>query len=243
VRYANSLGAGLMGMAAAYKGGKTAQAMLSAAGGEIKALVIAGEDVVAKGAAAAKLSSLDFLVVSEMFMTETAKLADVVFPATSFAESQGTQINNGMQIQFVRRAIPPVGQARPDWMILGQVAKLMGADFGFQGQLKNVFKEMAEKVPGLAGLSHNLLANEGATQIRLPRPDRGKVYASDMKDRLNAEVARVNKGLAVDRSEMAAQAGARLKTRYPLITRYSEMISPELLPTEAGKAVPMIFPA
>jgi NADH-quinone oxidoreductase subunit G len=248
VRYANSLGAGLMGMAAAYKGGKTAQAMLSAAGSEIKALFIAGEDVVAKAngeasSVAAKLASLDFLVVSEMFLTETAKLADVVFPATSFAESQGTQINNGLQIQFVRRAIPPVGQARPDWMILSQVAKLMGADFGFQGQLKNVFKEMAEKILGLSGLSHNLLANEGATQIRLPRPDRGKVYASDMKDRLNAEVARVNKGLAVDRSEMAAQAGARLKTRYPLITRYSEMISPELLPTEAGKAVPMIFPA
>jgi NADH-quinone oxidoreductase subunit G len=248
VRYANSLGAGLMGMAAAYKGGKTAQAMLSAAGGEIKALLIAGEDVVAKanGAAssvAAKLASLDFLVVSEMFLTETAKLADVVFPATSFAESQGTQINNGLQIQFVRRAIPPVGQARPDWMVLSQVAKLMGVDFGFQGQLKNVFKEMAEKVPGLSGLSHNLLANEGATQIRLPRPDRGKVYASDMKDRLNAEVARVNKALAVDQSEMRAQAGSRLKKRYPLITQYSEMISPEPLPTEAGKAVPMIFPA
>jgi NADH-quinone oxidoreductase subunit G len=248
VRYANSLGAGLMGMAAAYKGGKTAQAMLSAAGSEIKALFIAGEDVVAKAngeasSVAAKLASLDFLVVSEMFLTETAKLADVVFPATSFAESQGTQINNGLQIQFVRRAIPPVGQARPDWMILSQVAKLMGADFGFQGQLKNVFKEMAEKILGLSGLSHNLLANEGATQIRLPRPDRGKVYASDMKDRLNAEVARVNKGLAVDRSEMAAQAGSRLKQRYPLITRYSEMISPNPLPTEEGKAVPMVFPA
>jgi NADH-quinone oxidoreductase subunit G len=248
VRYANTLGAGMMGMDSGYKGGRSAQSMLGAAGGEIKALFIAGEDVVAKAgdnatAVAAQLDKLDFLAVSEMFLTETAQLADLVFPATSFAESQGTQINNGMQIQFVRRAIPPVGQARPDWMILAQIAKLMGADFGFQGQLKNVFKEMAERVPGLAGLSHNLLANEGATEVKLPQPDRDRIDVADVKARLDAEVASVNRNLTVDRSAMAAKAGSRLQKRYPLITRYSEMISPEPLPMEEGKAAPMIFPA
>jgi NADH-quinone oxidoreductase subunit G len=248
VRYSNSMGSGLMGMAAGVTGGMTAQAMINSAGGGIKALFIAGEDVVGKAngesqIVATQLARLDFLVVSEMFLTETAKLADVVFPVTSFAEAQGTQVNNGMQIQFVRRAIPPVGQARPDWMVVNQLAKLMGADFGYQGQLKNVFKEIAGTVPGCAGLSHNLLANEGAAQIKLPQPDRSRIDRADLIGRLSAEVSRINRGIAADKSPMTAQAGARLKQRYPSITRYSEMISPQPLQTEDGKAVPLVFPA
>ncbi|MFN0088495.1 MAG: molybdopterin-dependent oxidoreductase [Blastocatellia bacterium] len=248
VRYANTMGAALMGMAAGVSGGKTAQAMVHAAGGEIKALLIAGEDVIGKAGGdastvSARLARLDFLAVTEMFLTDTAKLADVVFPATSFAEAQGTQINNGLQVQFVRRAIPPVGQARPDWMIVSQLARMMGADPGYQGQLKNVFKEIAANVPGFGGLSHNLLANEGATRIRLAAPDRGAIDAADVRERLGGEVARVNRSLAVDRAEITEQAGSRLKKRYPLITRYSEMISPGAPATEDGKAVPVIFPA
>ena len=246
VRYANTLGAALMGMMAGE--GKPAQAMLQAAGGDIKALVIAGEDVVGKAnghasTVGAQLAKLDFLVVTEMFLTETAKLADVVFPATSFAEAQGTQINNGLQVQFVRRAIPPVGQARPDWMIVSQLARAMGADLGYQGQLKNVFKEIAANVPGFDGLTHNLLANEGATQIRLAAPDAGSIDAAAVRDRLAGEVARVNKSLAVDRAPLTAQAGSRLKTRYPQITRHSEMLTPALPTSEEGKAAPVIFPA
>lgn len=249
VRYSNTMGSGLMGMDSGYKGGMSAQAMVNAAGGSIKALLIAGEDVVfkANGHAStvkAQLSKLDFLVVQEMFMTETAELADVVFPVTSFAEAQGTQINNGMQIQFVRRTIPPVGQARPDWMVVNQLAKLMGVDFGYQGQLKNVFKDMAENVPGLAGLSHNQLANEGATQVKLPQPDTSKINRADLTDRLAAQIAGVNRSIAVDKSEMTAKAGSRLHKRYVQITRRSEMLTPEL-PQEAQgeKAAPVIYPA
>ncbi|MGE0883585.1 MAG: molybdopterin-dependent oxidoreductase [Blastocatellales bacterium] len=249
VRYSNTLGSGLMGMDSGYKGGMSAQAMVNAAGGSIKALLIAGEDVVfkANGHAStvkAQLSKLDFLVVQEMFMTETAELADVVFPVTSFAEAQGTQVNNGMQIQFVRRTIPPVGQARPDWMVINQLAKLMGVDFGYQGQLKNVFKDMAENIPGLAGLSHNQLANEGATQVRLPLPDTSKINRADLMDRLARQVAGVNRSVAVDKSELTAKAGSRLHQRYVQITRRSQMLTPEL-PQEAQgeKAAPLIFPA
>lgn len=249
VRYSNTLGAGMMGMASAYKGGMSAQAMLNAAGGGIKALFVAGEDVVSKAngnasSIKAQLGKLDFLVVQEMFLTETAQLADVVFPVTSFAESQGTQVNNGMQIQFVRRTIPPVGQARPDWMVVNQLAKLMGVDFGFQGQLKNVFKEMAERNSILAGLSHNQLANEGATQVKLSQSDLSQINRADLMDRLAGQVAQVNRSVAVDTSEMAAQAGSRLKQRYVQITRRSEMLTPKL-PQEAQgkKAMPLVFPA
>lgn len=248
-RYANSMGAWQMGMDSALTGGLTAQAMLNAAGGGIKALLIAGEDVVAKanGDASivkAQLEKLDFLVVQEMFLTETAQLADVVFPATSFAEAQGTQVNNGAQVQFVRRSIPPVGQARPDWMILNQIAKAMGADLGYQGQLKNVFKHIAENVAGYAGLSHNMLANEGATAIVRARPEADQIDAVEVLGRLAGEVSRINRQLPVDRAELTGKAGSRLRQRYPTITRYSEMINPSLPQTaEAEKPAPMVFPA
>lgn len=249
VRYSNTLGAGMMGMAAGYKGGKSAQAMLNAAGGELKALYIAGEDVVTKanGEAAtvkAQLEKLDLLVVQEMFLTDTAQLADVVLPVTSFAEAQGTQINNGMQIQFVRRVIPPVGQARPDWMVVNSVAKLLGVDLGFGGQLKNVFKEIAEKVPGCAGLSHNMLANEGATAITLPGVEANKINAAEVKDRLVTQVAQINRSIAVETAELSAKAGSRLQKRYTTITRYSDMLTPALPATaEAEKPKVMVFPA
>ncbi len=244
VRYSNTMGAGLMGMAAGHKGGKTAQQMLNAAGGEIKALYIAGEDVIAKAngeapSVRAQLEKLDLLVVQEMFLTETAQRADVVLPVTSFAEAQGTQINNGMQIQFVRRVIPPAGQARPDWMVVNSVAKLLGVDLGFGGQLKNVFKAIAAEVPGCAGLSHNQLANVGATPITLPGVDVTKINAADVKDRLATQVAQINRSLAVETNELTAQAGARLKQRYTTITRYSEMLTPEL--PEQSKV--LVFPA
>lgn len=249
VRYANTLGAGMMGMDAGYKGGLSAQAMLKAAGDSIKALYIAGEDPIykANGEAAAvraQLEKLDLLVVQEMFLTETAQMADVVLPVTSFAEAQGTQFNNGMQIQFVRRTIPPVGQARPDWMVVSSVAKLLGLDFGFTGQLKHVFKAIAETVPGCAGLSHNQLANEGAVQVKLPQPNASKLNAAAIQDRLATQVTQINRSLPVEIDENPVKAGQRLQQRYTQITRYSEMFSPKLPETaESEKPKALVFPA
>jgi predicted molibdopterin-dependent oxidoreductase YjgC len=225
----------------------TAQAMLDHAGAGVKALVIAGEDVVSKanggaGIVRSQLEKLDFLVVQEMFMTETAQLADVVLPVTSFAEAQGTQVNNGSQVQFVRRTIPPVGQARPDWLVANQIARQMGVDFGYQGQLKNVFKEIAEKVEGYAGLSHNFLANEGATPVKRAQADLKKVDRAELMSRLAGDLARVDRDIPVDTSEIAAKAGSLLHKRYPLITRFSEMISP-VTTREKDVAEPLIFPA
>src|SRR5262245_4474295 len=252
VRYANTFGAKQMGMESSTRGGMSAQTMINSAGAGIRALYLAGEDVVgkAKGDAAivkSQLGKLDFLVVQEMFLTPTAELANVVFPVTSFAESQGTQVNNGSQVQFVRRVIPPVGQARPDWMVINSLAKLLGVDFGYQGQVKNVFKGISEKVPGYSGLSHNLLANEGTTQIEQPKPDLNKIDRADLLDRLSTHVARLfsaGRRSELDTSEMTAKAGSILQKRYPLITRYSEMITPQL-PEEANAEIPapVIFPA
>lgn len=247
VRYANSLGAYQMGMDALQTGGMIAQAMLVGGGQAIKALYIAGEDVVGKAEEPKGmrhlLSRLDFLVVQDMFMTETAQQAHVVLPTTSFAESQGTQTNNGSQVQLVRRVIPPIGQARPDWMIIASIAKMMGKDFGFQGAVKNVFKAIAEAVPGYSGLTHNRLANEGATKIEAVAVDTSQINRAEVMDRLNAEIARVNRHAIVNLGELRDKAGSRLHKRYPLITRYSNILPLHPTNGKEEKAKVVMFPA
>jgi anaerobic selenocysteine-containing dehydrogenase len=246
VRYSNSLGAVQMGMAAV-SGGLSAAAILGAAGGQIKGLYIAGEDPIAKSTRGElnleeKLRGLDLLIVQDLFLTETAKLAHVVFPSTSFAESQGTQVNNGGQVQMVRRVIPPVGQARPDWMITNSLARLMGHDLGFQGQVKQLFKEISEGVPGYEGLSHNRLVNEGPQQVvsRAPEPDESE--RSRILRSLREGLKSINRNVAIDSSELTTKAGSRLRTRYPLMTQHSKMFSPDEGAGEE-KGTPIVFPA
>ncbi|MBL8203825.1 MAG: molybdopterin-dependent oxidoreductase [Blastocatellia bacterium] len=228
VRYANSVGAFQMGMDALQTGGMIAQAMLMGTGQAIKALYIAGEDVVGKAEEPKGmrhlLSKLDFLVVQDIFLTETAQQAHVVLPTTSSTESQGTQTNNGSQVQLVRRAIPPVGQARPDWMITASIAKMMGHDLGYQGAVKNAFKALAEAVAAYSGLTHNQLANDGAINLEAAPVDATKLNRADIMDRLSAEIAAVNRRTIVNLGELKDKAGARLHKRYPLMTRYSNML-------------------
>jgi hypothetical protein len=129
-------------------------------------------------------------------------------------------------------------------MVVYQIARLMGVDFGYHGNLKNVFKEIAEKVEGYTGLSHNLLVNHGATEIKRAQPDQAAINVADLTDRLANEVARINRNIAVDHSEIVAKAGSRLQRRYPLITRYSGMFSPELpKEAQAETPAPLVFPA
>ena len=106
------------------------------------------------------IRNLDFVVVQELFETETTVLADVVFPAASFAETDGTFTNNAGQIQRVRQSIPPVHQARPDWMITAALAAALNADFGFQMSASAVFRELTERIPAYEGLRYPLLKDE-----------------------------------------------------------------------------------
>lgn len=225
VRYANSLGAWQMGMDSSQSGGLSAQAMVKGAGNKIRALYVAGEDVVAKWDdkvnAQLALSQLELLVVQDMFLSETAKIADVVLPTTSFAESQGTQTNNAAQVQLVRRVIPPVGQARPDWMIVNAIARLMGKDFGFQSAVKNVFREISEQISGYQGLSHNLLFTEGAVQVKADSSANSQPDRDDILDSLQSQTAKIKRNVAPVTGPLATKAGTRLQTRYPLLTRYS----------------------
>lgn len=120
-----------------------------------KALVIGGslQD-------ASILSGKDFVAVQELFLTETTDHADVVFPAASFAEVDGTFTNNAGNIQRVRKAIDPIHQSKPDWMITSQIANELGVDLGFAGSASAVFRAVTESVPAYAGLRYPDLKDE-----------------------------------------------------------------------------------
>ena len=106
------------------------------------------------------LSNKDFVVVQEMFETETTDHADVVLPAASFAEVDGTYTNNSGFVQRVRKAIDPIHQAKPDWMITSLIAREMGMDFGYSFSASAVFKSIADGVSAYEGLRYPDLKNE-----------------------------------------------------------------------------------
>ena len=91
-------------------------------GGTLRALYVMGANPAADSLTAEALGRLDFLVVQDLFLTETAQLADVVLPATSFAEAEGTYTNLERRVQRGPQGISPVGESRADWQILAALA-------------------------------------------------------------------------------------------------------------------------
>jgi len=135
--------------------------ILEAAGADVRAMYVAGSFLPSHlEGRAESLERLDLLVVQELFLTETALAADVVFPAASFAEVDGTFTNNGGLIQRVRQSIPPVHQSKPDWAITSQLASALGHDLGFQMSSSSIFLEIARSVPAYEGLRYPLLKDE-----------------------------------------------------------------------------------
>ncbi|MDT7604079.1 MAG: formate dehydrogenase, partial [Acidobacteriota bacterium] len=154
----NSVGVHDIGL---MSGRTDATQLLAACGDGIHALYVAGSFLPRHFAAHEDaLSKLDFLVVQEMFETETTRHADVVLPAASFAEVDGTYTNNAGQVQRVRQAIPPVHQSRPDWMITDLIAREMGKEFGYQLSASRVFSDIAQNVPAYEGIRYPALKDE-----------------------------------------------------------------------------------
>jgi predicted molibdopterin-dependent oxidoreductase YjgC len=98
------------------------------------------------------MGNIDFLVVQDIFLSQTAQLAKVVLPACSFAETDGTYTNFEGRIQQVRQAIDPLGESRPDWWIVAQIAKrLQTSGFEFQNSAE-VMEEISQLVPQYAAV-------------------------------------------------------------------------------------------
>lgn len=155
--------------------GLTHTEIFDAAGkGLIKALYLVGENPVLTeanaGHARAAMEKLDFFVVQDIFLTETAKLAHVVLPAASFAEKEGTFVNTERRVQRVRRVIESPGQARSDWQIIGAIAGAMGAPGFSYDSPGEIFDELASLTPAYAGIRYERL-EQGGIQWPCPTPE------------------------------------------------------------------------
>jgi len=147
------------------KPGLTVSEIFAAADkGDVKALYIMGENPVLSDPNASHvvdaLKKLDFLVVQDIFLTETAKYADVVLPATTFAEKEGTFTNTERRVQRVRRAVSPRGESRPDWEIITDLASRLGFDWNYASPA-SIMEEIASLTPSYGGISYQRLEKEG----------------------------------------------------------------------------------
>jgi formate dehydrogenase major subunit len=138
--------------------------MTAAQAGTIRGMLMMGENPFLSDPNTNKvrkaLAALDFLAVQDIFLTETAEFADVILPATSFAEKEGTYTNTDRRVQLGRKAIEPPGQARTDWQILCDIATRMGYPMRYQNP-EEIFREMASLTPSYAGLSYERLGSIG----------------------------------------------------------------------------------
>ena len=147
--------------------GLTLQEMIEEAGTTIRAMYVIGENLAWSApdatASVEALERLDFLVVQDMFMTETAELADVVLPAASYAEKDGTFTSTERRVQRIRKAISPIGESKPDWEIVCDLASKLGGSLNYKSA-EDIFKEISVKVPPYKGLNYKLLDVPGGVQ-------------------------------------------------------------------------------
>ena len=131
---------------------------------KIKALYIMGEDPLAKypdkDYVESALKKVDFLVVQDTSMTETARLADVVLPGASFAEKEGTFTNAERRVQRLRKAFDPLGNSKADWEIVCLLAQLMGYEFDYPSA-KEILDEIARVSPIYGNMSYEELGETG----------------------------------------------------------------------------------
>ena len=154
--------------------------MTAALRGEVRALYVMGENPMMSDPDTSHieqaLASLDFLVVQDIFLTETAAKADVVLPAASFAERDGTYSNTERRVQLSRQAIPPPGLARPDWKIICEVSRLAGYPMDYSSTA-DIMKEINLLTPSYAGITYPRLETSHGLQWPCPNEEHpGTVY-------------------------------------------------------------------
>jgi formate dehydrogenase major subunit len=204
--------------------------------GAIRCMVVIGQDPAVtdpvQHAVQRAFHSLDCLVVVELFLTETARLADVVLPAASFAEKDGTFTSTERRVQRVRRAVPPPGEARADWEILEAMAVRLGRPMGFTSA-EGIFAEMTRLTPPYAGMSYARLEQPGGLQWPCPdaehpgtpvlhrkRCTRGRGRLLPVVDTLPAELPDAEYPLQLTTTRLHFQYGSGSMTRRaPLLER------------------------
>jgi formate dehydrogenase major subunit len=113
------------------------------------------------------LAALEFLVVQDIFLTETCEFADVILPASSYLEKEGTYTNTDRRVQIGRKTLDPPGQARLDWRIIQDISNRIGLEMDYDSP-SEIFDELVSVMPNYAGLSYD---NLGATGKLYPNSD------------------------------------------------------------------------
>ena len=165
---------GLYGTEIDIERGITKVTAIDLCGDQIRAMLINGENTLLSDPdrkhCEHALRSLDHLVVIDIFLTDTAELADVVLPATAWAETDGVCTNTERRVQRLRAALPPPGQASPDWWIISEIAKRLGfKGFDFESP-KEIFNEFCSVSPLYAGLDWDRI-DKGEYQWPVPHKD------------------------------------------------------------------------
>jgi len=142
--------------------------------GKIRGMYVEGENPAMSDPdlnhARVALAKLDHLVVQDLFLTETAFHADVVLPASAFAEKSGTFTNTDRRVQIAQPVLDPPGDARQDWWIIAEIAKRMGLGWNYPGPAE-IFAEMAQVMPSFANITWERLEREGAVTYPVDGPD------------------------------------------------------------------------
>jgi len=145
----------------------------AALAGEIRGMFMMGENPFLSDPNVNKvkkaLASLEFLTVQDIFLTETAEFADVVLPATSFPEKEGTYTNTDRKVELARKAVEPPGLARTDWQVIAELSRRMGYPMDYSSA-EEIFTEIAVLSPSLAGISYERLRSEGSVSWPCPEP-------------------------------------------------------------------------
>ena len=132
--------------------------------GKLKALYVVGENPMVSDPdihhVEEALKKLDLLIVQDIFLTPTAKMAHIILPGTSFAEKSGTFSNTERRVLLVREAIPPKGEARPDWEIVRDLSTKYGYPMKYNSP-EDIFQEIRQLTPSYAGITYERLAEKG----------------------------------------------------------------------------------
>lgn len=151
----------------------TVEIMNAAHNGTIKGMYIMGENPMVTDPnlnhTREALRSLDFFIVQDIFMTETSEMADLILPASSFAEKNGTFVNSDRRVLRVRKAVELPGEAREDSRIIMNIAERMGFNIGSYKSESEIFDELAIAAPIMAGISYSRIDKQG---IQWPCPDK-----------------------------------------------------------------------
>lgn len=149
----------------------TVEIMHAAYDEKIKGLYIMGENPMVTDPdlnhTEAALKKMDFVVVQDIFHTETTPYADVILPAASFAEKDGTFVNSDRRVLLVRKAVDLPGEAQEDWKIIVSIAERMGYNIGNYKNASEIFDEIAQATPMMAGISYDRIDHQG---IQWPCP-------------------------------------------------------------------------